>query len=129
MPFVMVPVPEEYVTDVMQLVVDMTRAAPIQDGAQWDQATIEKFVFDADEASRSLLSAVARGVISGTEVTEDYAAGVLQYDIEDTLELIEQINAASERTGMPALVTRNNRLLSMTPVVARLVRAADAEER
>jgi hypothetical protein len=129
MPFVMVPVPEEYVTDVMQLVVDMTRGAPRQDGAQPDGPTIEKFFLDADEASRSLLSAIARGVLGGAAVTDDYAAGVLQCEIQDTVAIIEQINATSERAGMPALITRQNHLLSMPADVARTIRAAEDEER
>ncbi len=129
MPFVMVPVPEEYVTDVMQLVVDMTRGAPNQDGAQWDQPTVEKFFFDADEASRSVLSVIARGVVAGSDVTDEYAAGVLQLDMQGTAAIIEQINAASERAGMPALVTRENRLLSMPADVARMIQAAEGEGR
>ena len=129
MPFVMVPVPEEYVTDVMQLVVDMTRGAPNQDGAQWDQPTIEKFFFDADEATRSVLSVVARGVVAGSAVTDEYAAGALQLDPQDMVAIVEQINAASDRVGMPALVTRQNRLLSMTPDNARMVQTAEGEER
>jgi hypothetical protein len=127
MPFVMVPVPEQYVTDVMQLVVDMIRSAP--EHAQWDAPTVQKFFSDADEASRSALSAIARGVVAGMAVTDEYVAGVLQLDMQDTVAIIEQINVASERAGMPALVTKEDRLLSMPADVARMVQAAEGEER
>ena len=130
MPFVMVPVPEEYVTDVMQLVVDMTRGAPKQDGAQWDK--------QRSRSSSSMLTKRAGRCFrrsheecsAGTAVTDEYAAGVLQRDIQDTVAIIEQINAAVRaRRACLHLITRQNRLLSMPADVARTIRAAEDEER
>ena len=57
MPYVMMPVPEEHVEEVMQFILRAIARASIQ---PWDAESITKLYGEVDEASRSLLAFVAR---------------------------------------------------------------------
>ena len=62
MPYVMVPVPEEHVKEVMEFVIRTMARASIE---EWDEESIESLFATVDEASRSLLSVVARAATTG----------------------------------------------------------------
>ncbi len=67
MPFIMVPVPEEHVNDVMHYIVRLQR----QDGAElqeWDEDGIHQLFLEADEPTRSVLSFLALPGRAGKEV-------------------------------------------------------------
>jgi hypothetical protein len=144
MPYVMVPVPEEYVTEVMQLVVDMTRQGraepdPAGQGTEaWDDAAVEKLVVEVDEPSRSLLSVVAHGALADTDVTDQTAADFMQLSMRDITRLLGQIDDECKRAGRPPLIsttqvsealpsghTREKRVLTMPADAARVIRAAE----
>jgi hypothetical protein len=146
MPYVMVPVPEEYVTQVMQLVIDMTKGTTETDSQQWGEAAAEKFLADADDATRSLVSLLAKSALDGRDVTDQNAADFLQLSMRDTVALIRQVNGRAADAGLPALVelttattpiasgqAREVRVLSLREDVARFVQerggsaARDAE--
>src|SRR4029453_8318573 len=67
MPYVMVPVPEEHVQDVMQFILrEMAKASLVP----WDEESVTVLFHEIDEANRSLLAYVARATLSGTDITE-----------------------------------------------------------
>jgi hypothetical protein len=53
MPYVMVPVPEEHVQDVMQFVLREVAKASLE---PWDEKSVSELFHDGDEGSRSLLA-------------------------------------------------------------------------
>ena len=65
MPYVMIPVPEEHVEEVMQYVLRAVARAAIQ---PWDTESIGAIFSEVDEATRSLLAFVARASADGGEL-------------------------------------------------------------
>ena len=65
MPYVMVPVPEEHVQDVMQFVLrEVAKASQLP----WDEESVAQLFGEVDEASRSLLAYAARAITNGTDL-------------------------------------------------------------
>ncbi len=77
MPYVMMPVPEEFVEEVMQFILRATARAAI---TPWDAESITKLYDEVDEGSRSLLAFVARASASGEELAAVDAARRIQTD-------------------------------------------------
>jgi hypothetical protein len=135
MPYVMVPVPEEHVQDVMQFVVRLMSQASIE---PWNEQTITQLFEEIDEPARALLSAVAKGVIGGNPLTEADAAAVIGMTWREIAGMLRELNDAAAAEAHPPLLsrrsvtatlpngrTRDFRALTIDDEVARLVHAAD----
>jgi transcription initiation factor IIE alpha subunit len=133
MDYVMVPVPEEHVVDVMQHVARLVARASV---VPWDDAGVEELFDEVDEASRSLLSLVARATTSGKELSDEDAAAQLELNLREIRSIVRDIHEVSQRNKRePILALREasvmlrngrtvqRRLFAMTDTVARAVRA------
>jgi hypothetical protein len=138
MPYVMVPVPEEHVQDVMQFILREVAKASLE---PWDDPSISELFHDVDESSRSLLAYTARASLGGTDITEPQAADVMQLRQREVVGLIRELNERAAKANRPALVvtrtvtealpngrTTEKRVLSMSDEVAPLVRNAERAE-
>ena len=139
MPFVMVPVPEEQVFDVMQFIVKSARRANLE---PWDQAAVDEFFLAADEPIRSLLSTVARSTLAGREVGTDTVIKAMELQLRDLggiLKLVEQ--GCQDMSRLPLYEVRTDtevgpsgrprpvRKFVMDEAVARMVRSAEQTAR
>jgi hypothetical protein len=138
MPYVMMPVPEEYVEEVMQFILRAIARAAIQ---PWDADSITRVFGDVDEVTRSLLAFVARASADGKELDSADAARKLQLTIRETAGIMNELSSMTRDTDRPVLITARTvterlpngrsiekRLLQMDPDVADLVRAAELAE-
>lgn len=105
MGFVLVPVPEQFVLDVMRWVLRRSRAiAPFGAGAHgttpWDAAAIAQLLNELDDPSRRLLGFVATAARDGREVTVGEAERELELDAG------EQLLASYGLTVAPAAADR-----------------------
>jgi hypothetical protein len=138
MPYVMVPVPEEHVQEVMQLILSAAARAALE---PWDEDSITELFHGVDELSRSLLSFVARAVLAGQELSEADAARKIQLSVRETLAIQRELNELAKAEDRPALINQRTiteslpsgrstttRVLSMEEEVAKLVSAAERHE-
>jgi predicted ATP-dependent protease len=138
MPYVMVPVPEEHVQDVMQFILREVAKASIE---PWDEASVSQLFHDVDEASRSLLAYTARASMSGTEISDVQAADMMQLRPREVIGIIRELNELAARDNHPSLVsaitvtetlpngrTKEKRVLTMSEDVAGTVRDAERAE-
>jgi hypothetical protein len=101
MPYVMVPVPEEHVQDVMQFVLrEMARAAL----EPWDEESISALFHEVDEASRSLLAYVARATLSGADIAEAEAADMMQLRQREVAGILRDLNERAAKASRPPLM-------------------------
>jgi hypothetical protein len=138
MPYVMVPVPEEHVEDVMQFILrEMAKASLVP----WDDESISALFHEVDEASRSLLAYAARATMSGKEISDVQAADLMQIRQREVTGITRDLNERATSANRPALVsvrtvtetlpngrTTEKRVLAMSEDVAALVRDAEREE-
>jgi hypothetical protein len=138
MPYVMVPVPEEHVQDVMQFVLrEMSKASLLP----WDEESVSAMFHEVDEASRSLLAYAARASLSGTDLSETGAAEMMQLRPREVAGIIRDLNdraAKANRSHILAARTvsetlpngRNveKRVLWIAEDLAFLVRSAEQAE-
>jgi hypothetical protein len=135
MPYVMVPVPEEHVPDVMQFVVRLASQAPLE---PWTAEALTQLFEDIDEPARALLSAVAKGVINDRPLGEPDAATIIGMTWREVAGMVRELNEAAASQSHPALVarrsvtttlpngrTREVRALIIDNEIARLVHEAD----
>ena len=101
MPYVMVPVPEEHVQDVMQFVLREVAKASLE---PWDEEAVSKVFHEVDEESRSLLAYVARAVMSGKELSEADAAELLQLRAREMAGLVRDLNERAAQANHPNLM-------------------------
>ena len=120
MPYVMVPVPEEHVQDVMQFVVRMASQATLE---PWTQEALGELFDEIDEAARALLSAVAKGVISGRPLNEADAAAVIGMTWREVTGMVRELNDAAASRSHPALVSRRSVSTTLPNGRTREVRA------
>lgn len=138
MPYVMVPVPEEHVQDVMQFVLREVAKASLE---PWDEESVSKLFHEVDEEGRSLLAYAARAVVSGKELSEADAAALLQLRPREMAGLVRDINERAAQASRPNLVmarvvsetlpngrSMDKRVLSMSDDLAPLVRDAERAE-
>lgn len=138
MPYVMVPVPEEHVEQVMQFILRAVARASIE---PWNADAVTQLFTEVDEATRSLLAFVARASLDGGELTDVEAARWLQLTVRETVGILNDLNAVTRDSNRPPLITSratteklangrvvNKRVFQMEPDVAELVRAAEQEE-
>jgi hypothetical protein len=138
MPYVMVPVPEEHVQDVMQFILREVAKASLE---PWDDESVSELFHEVDEASRSLLAYVARASMGGTEITEAQAADMMQLRQREVIGIVRELNERASKANRPTLVatrivnetlpngrTSEKRVLWMGDEVAPLVRNAERAE-
>ena len=138
MPYVMVPVPEEHVEEVMQFILRALARAAIQ---PWDAESVTQLFGEVDEATRSLLAFVARACTEGGELDAADAARKLQLTVRETTGIMTELNGLTRVTDRPILInarvvterlpngrTIDKRMLLMDPDVAQLVTAAERAE-
>lgn len=133
MDYVMVPVPEEHVVDVMQHVARLVARASV---VPWDDEALALVFEEVDEASRSLLSLAARSTTANKDLTDEDAATSLELNVREIKGIVrdlQEISVREKREPIMALreatvMLRNGRsvqkrLFTMTEPVARSLRA------
>jgi hypothetical protein len=138
MPYVMLPVPEEHVEEVMQFILRAIARAAIE---PWDAESIGKIFNEVDEASRSLVAFVARASVEGAELDAADAARKIQLTVREVSGIINELNALTRDSNHPSLINTRmaaerlpngrvteKRVLQMDPEVADFVRAAEQAE-
>jgi len=138
MPYVMVPVPEEHVQDVMQFVLREVAKASLE---PWDEESVSTLFHEVDEESRSLLAYVARAVTGGKELTEAQAADLLQLRQREMAGLMRDLNERAAQANRPGPVatrtttetlpngrTSERRVLWMSEELAPLINRAERAE-
>lgn len=138
MPYVMVPVPEEHVQDVMQFVLREVAKASQE---PWDEESVSEAFHEVDEAGRSLLAYTARAALGGTDITEAQAADMMQLRSREVAGIVRELNELATKANRPSLVvtrtvtetlpngrTTEKRVLVMSEEVAPFVRAAERTE-
>lgn len=133
MDYVMVPVPEEHVVDVMQHVARLVARASV---VSWDDTSAADLFDEVDEASRSVISLAARNVIAGKDLSDEDAATALELNVREIRAIVRDVQEASTREKREPLISlreatvvlRNGRsvhkrLFVMTDAVARAIRA------
>jgi hypothetical protein len=139
MPYVMVPVPEEHVVEVMQYVTKLIAKSSLE---PWDQVSVEQLFLEANEGVRSLLSVVASAALAENDITASEAARALELKLRDLGDIMAPIDeAAKEGNFKPILVwevaerigpagrPRQVRNLVMEREVAEMVRAIELKAR
>ena len=101
MAFVLVPVPEEHVLDVMRYVLRRSPAPDLGDREPWDEDSIRRLMNAAAPASRELLRYVARSARRGFQVTFQEALDALETDpvglFQSAQQLMEQCKTAGRQ--------------------------------
>jgi hypothetical protein len=133
MDYVMVPVPEEHVVDVMQHVARLVARASV---VPWDDESIVATFDDVDEASRSVLSLAARSVAANKDLTDEDAAKTLELSVREIKAIVRDLQEVAQREHREPMValreasvvlrngrTVQKRTFTMTDVVARAIRA------
>jgi hypothetical protein len=139
MPYVMVPVPEEHVLEVMGVVLRLaSRPSHDEPPKAWDQDAVNEFFGKANEQTRGLLSFLANRRRAGKEfIPPDIARG-LDLETSEVSGLLGPLNREFRRSNRkPLLESRvqietapngrslKRRRLKMPPEDAQMVRAAE----
>ena len=103
MPYVMVPVPEEHVEEVMQFMLRAMARASLED---WDQDSVTEMFSQVDELSTTLLSHVARAIANGKEVFEADAAAAVQLTQRESAAIVRELNELSRELNRPTIIFR-----------------------
>lgn len=138
MPYVMVPVPEEHVEDVMQFILRAIARASI---VPWDEASLADSYHEVDETTRSLLAFVARAQSEGKELDTLAAARQIQMTPREVNGILNELQTMTRDANRPPLVAvrtvaerlangrvTEKRVVTMEPEVADLVRAVERAE-
>lgn len=138
MPYVMVPVPEEHVEEVMAFVLREVAKANLR---PWDAEAVTALFHEVDEASRSLLAYAARAAMTGTDTSEAQAADMVQLSVREVAGIMRDLNETAREADRPMLLgtrtvsetlpngrTSEKRVLWMNNDVAMLVREAERQE-
>jgi hypothetical protein len=139
MPYVMVPVPEEHVLEVMGVVMRLAaRRSHDEPPKAWDQEAVTEFFAKANEPTRGLLSFLAHPKRAGQEVIPPDIARALELEASEVSGLMGPLNREfrkanrvplfESRVGIetsPGGRTLKRRRLKMDGENARMVRAAE----
>jgi hypothetical protein len=138
MPYVMVPVPEEHVEQVMQFVLRAIARASIK---EWDAGAVEELWGEVDEATRSLLAFVARATLEGAQLADAEVAGRIQMSTRETIGILNDLNVTTRADDRDNLITTrvvderlpngrvaSRRMFVMDGAVAELIGAAERAE-
>jgi hypothetical protein len=135
MEYVMVPVPDEFVVDVMQYVARLVARASV---VPWTKEAVEAFFDELEETNKALLSLVARHIVAGKDVGYDEAMEALELSQREIRSIHAEVNTAAQRNKYEPIlaarettvVLRNGRevqrwLFTMSDPVARMIRAVE----
>jgi hypothetical protein len=138
MSYVMVPVPEEHVMEVMQFVLRTATRAALQ---PWDEGSVQELFFAVDEPSRSLLSVVSRSSLAGKELSESDAAAFMELSARETMGIFRELNERAVSMSRQQILvqrpvtetlpngrTTEKRVFAMPEDIAKLVRMAEEVE-
>jgi hypothetical protein len=139
MPYVMVPVPEEHVLEVMAVVMRLaTRQAHDEPPKAWDQDAVNGFFAKGNEPTRGLLSFLAHPDRAGKEFIPPEIARALDLEASEVSGLLGPLSREFRRANRVPLFesrvhletsargrTLKRRRLKMGPESARMVRAAE----
>lgn len=138
MGYVMVPVPEEHVEEVMRAILRFQAQARTE---PWDEASVQDLFADSDEAAKAVLSVVARGVISSGKVADQDVASAIEISGREVLGIVRELNELSVDLARPAIIqsrmetevlpngrVTERRVLSMSPESAISIRDAERAE-
>jgi hypothetical protein len=104
--FVMVPVPEEHVLEVMAYVTRLAEqpapagAAPAQ---QWDQERVDRLVAESNDRTRALLGFIAHRSRAGKEVAPREIAAGLGFERSDIPGILGPLNRQFRRDHLAPL--------------------------
>lgn len=139
MGFVMVPVPEEHVLEVMAHVARLVARQPAGEwpAKQWDQDELDRLIADCNDRTRDLLSFLAHRSRAGKEITPREIATALELERSDVPGILGPLNRQFRKANRAPLfesrlrtVTspegrpEKRRSLMMSKETARMVRAA-----
>ena len=137
MPYVMVPVLEEHVLDVMCYVTRLSRSHEEGTG-EWDQESIERLFEESNELSRSLISYLAHPARAGHEVSPPEIAQALELQLSDFAGIVGPLNRQFRKLNkVPLFESRvasattpsgrqmKKRTLVMTEELSQMVRTAE----
>jgi hypothetical protein len=99
--YVMIPVPEEHVLDIMQRVVRLVQAAS---QLEWDEESVSELWDGSDEITRSLLSYVARTVLMGKPLTDVTAAEAIEISLRESATVMRDANEVSREMNRPNIL-------------------------
>ena len=102
MPYVMVPVPEEQVEDVMQFILRALARAALE---PWTLESVTSTFEEVDEATRSLVAFVGRATLEGKDLPDADAARQLQLTVRETLGIMNDLNATIRSANRPPLIS------------------------
>ena len=132
---VKVPVDDEHVEEVMQLILRASARAAQKDG---DQDAVTALYAEVDEESRTLLSFVARAILTGKDLAEGDAAAMIELTVRETIGIVRDVNEiAREREHAHILLqrrveeilpngrTQEKRIFAIEPDVAAMVQEAE----
>jgi hypothetical protein len=105
MPYVMVPVPEEYVEEVMQFVL---RSRARESITYWSAEEIAALYAEVDEPTRSLLAYAARASLSGSDLPETEAARRIELTQREVLGILRELNDRARDLGRPTIIGRKS---------------------
>ena len=139
--YVMVPVPEKLVGEVMEFIlrrsVKTRKAAEPKDLGAWSPESMQQLFLEANEPTRALLSYMALPSNAGKQIAVSDVARALELSVPDLSGIVGPLNKRSKRTFQlvpPVESTRKDRgehgrrpvrTLLMTEEVAVMVRAAE----
>jgi hypothetical protein len=141
MPYVMVPVPEEHVLEVMRYVMRLSRST--EEGTdEWDSESVERLFEEANELSRSLISYLAHPARAGQEVSPPEIAEALELQLSDFAGILGPLSRQFRKLNkVPLFDSRvvnattpsgrqvKKRTLSMSEDLAQMVRGAESAVR
>ena len=138
MPYIMIPVPEEHVEEVMQYTLRAIAQAAIE---PWDTESVTEIYSEVDEATRSLLAFVARASFEGEELAATKAAQQIQLTVREAAGIINELSSLTRDTNRPGLIqsrtvperlpngrVTDKRVFQMDREIAELVQAAEQAE-
>ena len=100
MPYVMVPVPEEHVLEVMAMVLRLAARQPHDEPPKgWDQQAVTEFFGKANEPTRGLLSFLAHPKRAGTEFIPPDIARSLELEPSEVSGLLGPLNREFRRAN------------------------------
>lgn len=103
MPYVMVPVPEEHVEDVMSYMLKAMARASQED---WDQENVTEVFSQVDELAKALLAHVAKATLEEREVYENEAAATVQLSQREMSAIVRELNELARDLNRPAMIFR-----------------------
>ena len=138
MPYVMVPVPEEHVPEIMAAVLRVSRRAELED---WDAESVDTYFRGLDEPSKALLSVIARSVVAEKPMSQVNVADALELSQREVLGIMREANDEAGRQSRPPVLinhektetlpngrTRTVSVISTSNELAIHIRAAEKAE-